>query len=87
MGGGWNYRVLKCVDEHGKEYLALHEVYYKERGKHDAANVDGWTATPVEFVCDADEGIGEIQRALEQALSDVSTHGVLVECELPGFKK
>ena len=69
----WNYRLIR----HG-EYVALHEVYYDGGGK-----VTSWTADPISFVADLDEGAEGVIGSLEMALADARKYPVLIASELP----
>lgn len=70
----WNYRVL----DHGT-HLALHEVFYDEAGA-----VTSWTAEPIPFVVDPEEGVAGLRAALAMALSDAENRPVLLAADLPG---
>lgn len=59
----WRYQIL----DHGTHY-ALHEVYDDGRS---------WTADPITFVCDPEEGSDGIIRSLEMALADARNLPVL----------
>lgn len=69
----WNYRII----EFGT-HLALHEVYYDERGK-----VRGWTAEPAGFISDLEGSSAEIVDSLARALDDARRRPVLRERDLP----
>lgn len=68
----WNYRII----DHGT-HLALHEVYYDQRGR-----VNTWSAEPTTFISDTDEGADGLALSLEQALSDARNRPVLVAHEI-----
>lgn len=63
----WNYRII----DHG-DWLGLHECFYDENDKPN-----GWTADPITFSCDKDEGTDGIIKSLELALADAKKHPVL----------
>ncbi len=67
----WNYRIIRHHHPAG-DYFALHEVYYGDAGK-----LDGYTADPIDFMCDIEEGPEAIARSLEIALADAKRHPVL----------
>lgn len=69
----WNYRII----DHGT-HLALHEVFYDEAGAPFS-----WTAEPVRFVCDPEEGSKGIILSLEMALDDARQRPVLDVNTLP----
>lgn len=64
----WNYRVLR----HPDGALALHEVYYDASGRPDR-----YTAVPVSFAVDADEGLTGLIASLERALNDARERPIL----------
>lgn len=69
----WNYRLIRHAN-----HLGLHEVFYDDAGK-----VTNWTADPVTFVADSDEGAAGIIGALENALADARRYSVLIAADLP----
>ena len=60
----WHYRIVRHTDGS----LGLHEVYCDEAGQPN-----GFTAEPVSFVSDAEEGAAGIIAGLEMALRDART--------------
>ncbi len=79
----WRYQIL----DHGT-HLALHEVYDDDdvfgggrslTAKPTEEGPDGisWTAEPITFVCDPEEGPAGIIRSLEMALADARKLPVL----------
>jgi hypothetical protein len=66
-GNTWNYRVLR----HPDGSLSLHEVYY------EAGRPVRYTADPVYFAVDEDEGLAGLRADLERALSDVKKRPIL----------
>ncbi len=74
----WNYRIIfhDTDPDPEKHWYGLHEVYYSENGKLS------WTAEPISFVCDPEEGsqgiIGSLKRALK-TLDDPTYSEVLRE--------
>ncbi len=62
----WNYRIV----DHG-DWFGLHEAFYDEGG------ATSWTADPITFACDKDEGVEGIIGSLEMALADARKHPVL----------
>jgi hypothetical protein len=64
----WNYRVLRHPDGH----LALHEVYYDNAGKPIS-----YTAKPIHFAVDEDEGLPGLTASLELALRDAKERPIL----------
>lgn len=69
----WNYRIIEYEDRKG---FGLHEVFYDDDGFLHA-----YGETPAGFVCDADENITEIWKALSQAFADAVQFHVLKESE------
>jgi hypothetical protein len=64
----WHYRVLR----HPDGTLALHEVYCDEAGRPNR-----YTAQPVSFAVDADEGAEALLQAMRCALNDATTRPIL----------
>lgn len=64
----WHYRVIRQSDG----LLGLHEVYCDDDGRPHS-----YTATPVGFVSDADEGLDGLIVSLERALRDARTRPIL----------
>jgi len=64
----WNHRVLRHPDGH----LALHEVYYDKAGKPI-----NYTANPIHFAVDEDEGLPGLISSLELALRDAKERPIL----------
>ena len=64
----WNYRIIR----HKEGHFALHEVYYD-----DAGTPHSYTADPISFVSDEEEGPDGIIASLEHALTDARTKPVL----------
>ncbi|MCX8281771.1 hypothetical protein OSJ77_16375 [Phyllobacterium sp. 0TCS1.6C] len=71
----WNYRILR----HENGDLALHEVYYDEKGQPKA-----YTEQPISFFSDAEGGPEEIVGSLERALRDAKERSVLDVSDFPG---
>jgi len=69
----WNYRVLRHPDGH----LALHEVYYDNAGKPIS-----YTAKPIHFAVDEDEGLPGLTASLELALRDAKERPILDVSEI-----
>ena len=66
----WNYRILRHR-KGGHTWFALHEVFY------DDGRPTSYTAEPVGFVADEDEGPAGIVGSLEDALDDAWRREVL----------
>lgn len=66
----WNYRIIHY--QNGD--FGLHEVYYDEKEKPTAI-----TRTPVQFVCNAEEGHEGIVKSLRIALYDAEHRPVMKE--------
>ena len=64
----WNYRILR----HEDRTFALHEVYYDETGEPRA-----YTAEPIGFYADEEEGPDAIVASLEMALRDARERPIL----------
>jgi hypothetical protein len=70
----WNYRIIR---HHEPEvWFGLHEVYYDDQGRPES-----YTADPISFVCDGDEGPEGITKSLRLALSDAEQRPLLDESE------
>ncbi|MFM5930969.1 MAG: hypothetical protein ACKOPQ_08695 [Novosphingobium sp.] len=69
----WNYRVL----DHGT-HLAVHEVYYDAEG-----HVRSWTAEPVGFLANLDEGLDGLLIDLGRVREAVLDKPVLSRADLP----
>jgi len=69
----WNYRILN----HGTHY-ALHEVYYRD-GKPAS-----YTAEPVAFVCDPEDGAEGVIASLTMAL-EAGKRPVLTPADFEGY--
>ncbi len=67
----WNYRILRHRKD-GRTWYGLHEVYYRSDGRPRA-----YTADPISFYCDEDEGPEGIAKSLRLALKDARTRPVL----------
>ena len=70
----WNYRILRYTDG----TLALHEVYYDEAGQ-----VKNYTARPISFAVDADEGHDGLVQSMKLALRDAIDRPILDVPDLP----
>lgn len=72
MGGGWNYRVMRRVQEDGTTLDAIHEVYYEKSGKPYA-----WTDDAVGLYGESPEdmrwGYENMGRALNTPVLDWKT--------------
>ena len=69
----WNYRLMRHTDAYGREYFAIHETYYNDKGEptawtDDAAYVMGETMDGVR------EELDRMLRALDYPVIEVS-HG------------
>lgn len=64
----WHYRVIRQPDG----MLGLHEVYCDDDGRPHS-----FTAEPVGFVSDADEGLDGLIVSLERALRDARERPIL----------
>lgn len=64
----WHYRILR----HDDGTLALHEVYCNDEGKPDR-----YTAQPIRFVVDGEEGPAALIEALTMALKDATERPIL----------
>jgi hypothetical protein len=71
----WNYRVLRYTDG----TLALHEVFYDDEGRPN-----GYTARPISFAVDADEGHDGLIQSMKMALGDAIERPILDVPDLPG---
>ncbi len=75
----WNYRIIHH-DKKGTKYLAVHEVFYDEKGR-----IESWTADPIDV---SGETKKEVLETLRMMLKDVTNQGILRESELEaGIKK
>jgi hypothetical protein len=70
----WSYRIV----HYKNGGYGLHEVYYTDDGA-----VNGWTADPIDFACDEDEGANGVLEGLKLALEDAIRWPVLEEADLP----
>lgn len=70
----WNYRIVN----HG-EWLGLHEVYY-----HDDGRPKMYTADPISFACETDEGAAGIIKSLKMALNDARQRPVMTLDDFKG---
>jgi hypothetical protein len=70
----WHYRVLRYTDG----TLALHEVYCDEEGRPN-----GYTARPISFAVDADEGHAGLVQSMKLALRDAIERPILDVPDLP----
>ncbi|MEE2951243.1 MAG: hypothetical protein VYD57_08305 [Pseudomonadota bacterium] len=64
----WNYRIIR----HAEGHFSLHEVYYDQDGQPES-----YTADPISFVVDEEEGPKGIVESLRLALQDAQTRPVL----------
>lgn len=69
----WNYRIIEFPD-----HFALHEVFYDSKG-----NVQSYTAEPVSFTSDKEEGAAGVVESLSMALADARRRDVLNHADLP----
>ena len=74
----WHYRVLRYTDG----TLALHEVYCVEEGRPN-----GYTARPISFAVDADEGHDGLVQSMKPALRDAIERPILDVPDLPEAAK
>lgn len=76
----WNYRVIKhrktSVDD--EDYYGLYEVFYDDLG-----NVSMYSAEPCRFGSETLEGLAEVLKMAERALTDP----VLNAKDLPGHNQ
>lgn len=59
----WNYRAVKCFDQGGEVYYAVHEIHYDAEGKPRSMGLD-----PASFHASSKE---ELAIMLERAFHDV----------------
>jgi hypothetical protein len=66
----WNYRILVTNHPLGRDYYAVHEVFYD----YDNSDIpraqqvpNSWTSKPIDFGGDT---VDEVRKALAQALDD-----------------
>lgn len=71
---GWNYRMLRHTHGPGEEWLAIHEVYYDEKG-----NVVTWTEDPSQPIGDT---VDDLRWDLEKMLQALDHPVIEVEHKL-----
>ena len=69
----WNYRLMRHTDAYGREYFAIHESYYNDKGE-----VTAWTDDAAEVMGETKEDVREelerMLRALDYPVIEV-LHG------------